>query len=79
MPTPKFTYVNASKIELPAQSWFIPNSIQVGLVNASIFIQLKYENSSMGYLILTKFGLTPRFNSTFTDFDDFAIFCPSGK
>lgn len=79
MPVPEFKFVNATGIQLPADSWFMPNSIQVSAVNASIFIQLKFENSSLGYVFITKFGLTPRLNDTFKDIDDVAFFCPSRK
>lgn len=78
VPVPEFVYVNASQMELPADSWFIPNSIQVKWVNVSVFVQIKYENSSAGYIVLVKFGLTPRFNATFKDIDDYAILCPLG-
>lgn len=79
MTTPSFQFVNATNIELHQDSWFIPNGIIISSANASVFIQLKFENSSAGYVLLTKFGATPRFNNSFKDFDDSAIFCPSGK
>lgn len=79
MTTPSFQFVNATNIELHQDSWFIPNGIIISSTNASVFIQLKFENSSAGYVLLTKFGATPRFNNSFKDFDDSAIFCPSGK
>jgi hypothetical protein len=47
--------------------------------NSSIHIEISPFDSSVGYLVLLKFNMTPRINSSFgQDYDNWKLFCPSG-
>jgi len=47
--------------------------------NSSIHIEISPFDSSVGYLVLLKFNMTPRINSKFgQDYDNWKLFCPSG-
>lgn len=79
LPIPEFTYVNATNITAAKSSPFIPNSIWIKQANSSIFVQIKPDDKDVGYIFLTKFESTPRFNSSFRDIDSIHFYCPSGK
>ena len=70
-----FQYVNATQMQL--SSSFLTNGFTITTSNASIHIELKPLNRSVGYLIVMKLGYTPVINSTHADFTSFKLFCPS--
>jgi len=70
-----FQYINISSFQL--SSSFLKNAFYLTAYNASIHIELKPVNFSIGYLLIMKLGYTPILNSTFADFSSFKIFCPS--
>ena len=76
--TPNFTYqyVNATGISLTTKSHILPNSFQIKTNNASIHINIKPLDLSIGYLVLLKFGYTPILNSTYADYNHFKVLCP---
>ena len=72
-----FQYLNVSQIKLASDSVILQNSFIIISTNASIHIELKPLNQSIGYLFVFKLGLSPIVNSIQTDFDSFKVFCPS--
>ena len=72
-----FQYVNVSQIQLASDSFILQNSFNLISTNASVHIELKPLNQSIGYLFVFKLGFSPIVNSIQTDFDSFKIFCPS--
>ena len=72
-----FQYINISSFQL--SSSFLKNAFYLTANNASIHIELKPVNFTIGYLIIMKLGYTPILNSTFADFTSFKIYCPSKK
>lgn len=70
-----FQYVNATQIQL--SSFYLPNAFNLSTNNASIHIELKPLNWTLGYLVALKFGYTPIINSSYADISSFKIFCPS--
>jgi hypothetical protein len=76
-----FQYVNVTNL-VENNDFILVNSFQIMATNASIQIHLKSlnSNSSVGYLILLKFGVVPILNRTYADYDHMKILCPdSGK
>ncbi len=72
-----YQYVNVSQIQLPSDSFIFQNSFNLISTNASIHIELKPLNISIGYLLVFKLGYSPIVNSIQVDYDSFKIFCPS--
>ena len=72
-----FQYINMTQKEL--SSSYLTNAFYLTGNNASIHIELKPVNFSIGYLFVMKLGYTPILNSTFADFTSFKILCPSKK
>ena len=75
-------YVNISKKENhnnDSESKLFPIGLNVTALNSSIHVEISPLNSSIGYLVLLKFNMTPRINSTFKDYDHWNMFCPSGS
>jgi hypothetical protein len=72
-----FQYINISSFQL--SSSFLKNAFYLTANNASIHIELKPVNFTIGYLMIMKLGYTPILNSTFADFTSFKIYCPSKK
>ena len=70
-----FQYVNATQIQL--SSLYLPNAFNLSTNNASIHIELRPLNWTLGYLVALKFGYTPIINSSYADISSFKIFCPS--
>ena len=77
IPDYPFQYVNASQLKL--SSFLLPNAFNLTSKNASIHIDIKPVNWSIGYLVVMKLGFTPIINSSFADFNSFKLFCPSKK
>ena len=77
LPDYPFQYVNTSLLKL--SSFLLPNAFNLTSKNASIHIEIKPLNLSIGYLVVMKLGYTPIINSSFADFNSFKIFCPSKK
>ena len=75
MPDYDFQYVNISDIKLT--DIYLHNAFNLTANNASIHIELKPLNYSLGYLLVMKLGYPPIFNSTYADFTSYKIFCPS--
>jgi len=73
----KYQYVNNSQIKLTTGSYFLLNGLTIKSTNASIYIELKPLNSSIGYLLVMKKGYSPIVNSTYSDYDSFKLMCPS--
>jgi hypothetical protein len=73
----KYQYVNVSQIKLTTGSYFLLNGLKIKSINASIHIELKPLNSSIGYLLVMKKGYSPIVNSTYSDYDSFKLMCPS--
>jgi hypothetical protein len=74
-----YQYVNVSQFKLPYDSFILQNSFNLISTNASIHIELKPLNQSIGYILVFKLGFSPIVNSIQTDYDSFKIFCPSKK
>ena len=75
-------YVNISKIENnnnDSESKLFLIGLNVTALNSSIHVEISPLNSSIGYLVLLKFNMTPRINSTFKDYDYWNMFCPFGS
>jgi len=72
-----FQYINISSFQL--SSTFLKNTFYFTSNNASLHIELKPLNATIGYLLVLKLGYTPILNSTFADFTSFKLFCPSKK
>lgn len=80
MPVSKAQYVNITKENNSTRTGkqLFPISFNISTSNASIHLEISPVNNSVGYIMLIKFGMTPRINSTFQDYDNWALFCPSG-
>ena len=72
-----YQYVNATGLAILEGSHFLNNGISIATNNASLHIELKPLNISIGYLIILKYGYTPIINSTFADYSMAKLFCPS--
>jgi exopolysaccharide biosynthesis protein len=70
-----YQYVNVTQIKF--SSLLLPNAFNLTSTNASIHIELKPLNFTIGYLMAMKLGYTPIINSSFADITSFRIFCPS--
>jgi hypothetical protein len=70
-----FQYINISLFQL--SSSFLTNAFYLTANNASIHIEIKPVNFTIGYLFVMKLGYTPIMNFTFADFTSFKILCPS--
>ena len=77
LPDYPFQYVNTTQLKL--SSSFLPNAFNLTSNNASMHIEIKPMNWSIGYLVVMKLGYSPIINSSFADFNSFKIFCPSKK
>ena len=76
--TKPFQFVHALNITLSPYSKFIPFGFTINkVVNASLHIQIKPNDTNLGYLALLKFNATPFLNSSYKDYDSFRIFCPN--
>jgi hypothetical protein len=65
---------NSEKQEL------FPIGLKLETQNSSIHIEISPFDSSVGYLVLLKFNMTPRINSKFgQDYHNWKLFCPAGK
>jgi hypothetical protein len=73
----KYQYVNVSQIKLTSGSYFLLNGFKIKSTNASIHIELKPLNLSLGYLLVMKKGFSPIVNSTYSDYDSYMLMCPS--
>jgi hypothetical protein len=74
-----FKHVNATNINFLPASQFMLNSFRIIATNASIHINIKPEDTSIGYLVYLKFGYMPIVNITYADYDDFKILCPNSS
>jgi len=72
-----FQYINISSFQI--SSSFLTNAFYLTANSASLHIELKPLNATIGYLLVLKIGYTPILNSTFADFTSFKLFCPSKK
>jgi hypothetical protein len=72
-----YQYVNISQIKLASDSFILQNSFNLISTNASIHIELKPLNQSIGYILVFKLDFSPIVNSIQVDYDSFKIFCPS--
>ena len=72
-----FQYVNATNLEFLDGSFYLQNNMNITTRNASIHIELKPLNESIGYLIVLKLGHLPVINSTYADYSSFNAICPS--
>jgi hypothetical protein len=72
-----FEYVNATYLGFLQGTYFLQNSFSNKMSNASIHIELKPLNLTLGYLLVFKLGYMPIVNSTSADYTTFQIFCPS--
>jgi hypothetical protein len=70
-----YKYINASQFKL--SSGFLQNAFNITSTNASIHIELKPIDESIGYLIALKFGSSPIINETYSSYDAFKLICPS--
>ena len=77
VPLNSFQYINTTQIQV--SSFYLPNGFNLTMNNASIHIELKPLNWSIGYVFVFKLGNIPIINSTYTDFTAFSIFCPGIK
>jgi hypothetical protein len=75
LPNISYRYVNATQFQL--SSGFLHNAFNITSTNASIHIELKPIDQSVGYLIALKFGSSPIINETYSNFDEFKLTCPS--
>jgi hypothetical protein len=64
---------NSEKQEL------FPIGLKLETHNSSIHIEISPFDASVGYLVLLKFNMTPRISSFGQDYDNWNLFCPSGK
>jgi hypothetical protein len=70
-----YKYINATQFKL--SSGFLQNAFNITSTNASIHIELKPIDESIGYLIALKFGSSPIINETYSSYDEFKLICPS--
>ena len=79
LPPIVYQRVNATNVSISAGSHILPNSFHVKSNNASIHINIKPPDLSIGYLVLLKFGYTPILNSTYADYNHFKVLCPNSS
>lgn len=58
---------------------FYSNYFNFTGVNAAVSIQIKPNNTNMGYLVIFKFGEFASFDTFNNAFDKFRCFCPGGN
>ena len=81
-PTVNPYYVNISKQannNNDSDSHLFPIGLNVTTLNSSIHVEISPLNFSIGYLVMLKFNMTPKINSTFKDYDHWNMFCPFGN
>jgi hypothetical protein len=71
-----FQFVNATQVNISSGSQLLPNSFSIKSNNASVHLQIKPLDLSIGYLVVLKFGYTPVLNSEKADYDFFKVLCP---
>ena len=76
LPPIVYQRVNATNVSISAGAHILPNSFHIKSNNASIHINIKPLDLSIGYLVLLKFGYTPILNSTYADYNHFKVLCP---
>jgi hypothetical protein len=76
-PNTSFEYVNSTQMGFLSSSYLLQNSFTIKSNNASVHIELKPLNLSLGYLVVLKLGYMPILNSTHSDYTSFELFCPS--
>jgi len=72
-----FQYVNATSFVFLDGSYFLQNNFNITANNASIHIELKPLNMSIGYLLVLKLGYLPIITASNADYTTFKYFCPS--
>ena len=77
IPLKPYQYINVSEINFSLESLTLNNGFNIISNNASIHIEIKPVDFSIGYLLVMKLGYTPIVNTNPPDFDSFEIFCPS--
>jgi len=77
LPKYSYQYANVTSIDMPINTFFLPNGLNLTAKYASLHIELKPFNVSIGYLVLVKFGYTPIVNATYADYDTFETLCPN--
>ena len=77
MPFKPYQYINVSEMNISLESLTLNNGFNILSNNASIHIEIKPVDFSIGYLLVMKLGYTPIVNTNPPDFDSFEIFCPS--
>jgi hypothetical protein len=75
MPEISYTHINATQLQI--SSGILQNAFNITSTNASIHIELKPINESIGYLVALKFGSSPIINETYSNYDSFKLICPS--
>jgi hypothetical protein len=75
MPEISFKYINSTQFQLSCG--FLQNAFNITSTNASIHIELKPIDESIGYLIALKYGRSPIIKQTYSNFDAFKLICPS--
>jgi len=75
-PAYNYTYVTPMN---NSTGLYLTNAFRVHAKNASIHIELKPLNNSIGYVLAIKLGATPLINSSYADYTSFKIFCPGIK
>ncbi len=75
LPDITFRYVNTTQLQL--SSGVLQNAFNITSTNASIHIELKPIDESIGYLIALKYGRSPIIKQTYSNFDAFKLICPS--
>ena len=76
LPVPQYVNVTIPVNNRPAGQFF-PLGLNVSASNSSIHLEFAPELTTVGYLVLLKFNMTPRMNSTFSDYDSWRMFCPT--
>ena len=77
-PKPIPQYVNITENNRKGSQLF-PLGFNLTASNASIHLEFSPLNTSVGYIVLLKFNMTPRLNSTYSDYDSWRLFCPTGE
>lgn len=72
----KYDIGNVKNMSLKSSQQVMPILVDMNASNSSLHVQLKPNNTNIGYLFLVKFGSTPLLNSTYSSYDHWKIFCP---
>jgi hypothetical protein len=75
---PTSQYVNVTENNRQG-SQLLPLGFNITASNSSVHLEFAPVNITVGYVVLVKFGMVPRMNSTFQDYDSWRLFCPSGN